>query len=337
MSVTIVEKYPQNKKGGVAVKPYFDSNMSNMGLEKYGLSLFDGVFHEEQLACLEVNGIKRYVTGLNEFAPEVKFLPEDEREAKINEIRRVVSQLEKELAANVVSPDDAEFWNKIKLLKPDNDEFWSKVVIRCGNEPLFLEPAKDPYDLIKLYAINAGGFSIVAKSYDEARQRPVPPKFYLDIAEETVVVKTELKKMRNKALSELQKMYDKNATKMFYVAKVLDIDSAQYKRSTPNDIIYDNMDKYINGETVERNKKLTAERFLDVAANDLATLKLRAVVKDAAYFKYIVTKSDGFIYHLASSTMLGRTFADVVEFLKNPINQDLSDQIITRVEQHWKD
>lgn len=337
MSVTIVEKYPQNKKGGVAVKPYFDSSVSNMGLEKYGLSLFDGVFHEEQLSCLEINGIKRYVTGLNEFAPDVKFLSEEERGAKINEIRRVVCQLEKELASNIINPDDPEFWNKVKLLKPDNDEFWGKIVIRCGNEPLFLEPAKDPYDLIKLYAINAGGFSIVAKSYEDARTRPIPPKFYLDIQEETVVIKTELKKTRNKALAELQKMYDKNTTKLFYVAKVLDIDSAQYRRGTPNDIIYDNMDKYINGETVERNKKLTAERFLEVANNDLATLKLRAIVKDAAYHKFIVTKSDGFIYHLASSTMLGRNFSDVVEFLKNPINQDLAEQIINKVEEHWKD
>ena len=43
-----------------------------MGLENYGLSLFDGVTHQEQLACLEINGIVRYLTGLNEFAPEVK-------------------------------------------------------------------------------------------------------------------------------------------------------------------------------------------------------------------------------------------------------------------------
>lgn len=335
MSFTLVEKYPQNKAGKIAVRPYFDGSMSNMGLEKYGLSLFDGVFHEEQLACLEVNGVKRYVTGLNEFAPEVKLLPEDEREAKAREIRKVVSQLEKELASNVVDPEDKDFWNKLELLKPSNSEFWDKIVIRCGNEPIFLEPDKDPYDLIKLYAINAGGFSILAKSYDEARKRPVPPKFYLDISEETVVVKTELKKMRNKALAELQKMYDKQANKLFYVCKIVDIDSAQYKKNTPNDVMYDNMDRYINGETVERNKKLTAERFLEAASHDLTTLKLKAVAKDAAYSKIIVTKPDGFIYHLSSSTMLGRNLADVVEFMKNPINQDVTDKIVEKVEANW--
>jgi hypothetical protein len=335
MSFTLVEKYPQNKAGKIAVRPFFDKSVSNMGLEKYGLSLFDGVFHEEQLACLEINGVKRYITGLNEFAPEVKLLPEEEREAKAREIRKVVSQLEKELASNVVDPEDKDFWNKIQLLKPSNSEFWDKIIVRCGNEPLYLEPDKDPYDLIKFYAINAGGFVIVAKSYDDARKRPVPPKFYLDVAEETVVIKTELKKMRNKALAELQKMYDKQANKLFYVCKIVDVDSIQYKKNTPNDVMYDNMDRYINGETVERNKKLTAERFLEAAGHDLATLKLKAVAKDAAYYKYIVTKPDGFIYHLSSSTMLGRNLADVVEFMKNPINQDITDQLVAKVEVNW--
>ncbi len=128
-NVTLVEKYPQNKRSAIAIRPYFDAAKSNMGLEKYGLSLFDGTVHEEQLACLEINGIKRYVTGLNEFAPDVKKLNPEEQEAKIRQIRMIVSQLEKELAANVIDPKDEQFWNKVKLLKPDNDEFWGRIRI----------------------------------------------------------------------------------------------------------------------------------------------------------------------------------------------------------------
>ena len=69
---TIVEKYQQSKNQSIAIRPFFNPNIENMGLEQYGLALHDGVFHEESLACLEINGVKRYVTGLNEFAPEVK-------------------------------------------------------------------------------------------------------------------------------------------------------------------------------------------------------------------------------------------------------------------------
>jgi len=140
MSYTIVE-LPTVKAGNISIKPYFDPEISNLGLEKYGLSLFDGVFHEEQLACLEQNGIKRYITGLNEFAPDVKNLKDPElREAKIQEIRNVVAKLEAELAANIIDPSDPEFWNKVKLLRPNNDEFWNRITIRCGNQPLFLDP-----------------------------------------------------------------------------------------------------------------------------------------------------------------------------------------------------
>jgi uncharacterized coiled-coil protein SlyX len=334
-SVSMIEKYPQNKRSSIAIRPYFDPLVDNMGLQKYGLSLFDGAFHEEPIACLEINGIKRFITGLNEYAPDVKDLPLEEQEAKIKQIRAVIAQLEKELASNVVDAADEQFWNKLKLLKPDNNEFWDKIKIRCGNEPVYLEPDKDPYDLIRLYAIEAGGFSIVAKSLEEARRMSVPPKFYLDKLEETASIQTEVKKLRNRALSELQKLFDKNQNKLLYVAKVLDANSAQYKKSTPNDVIYDNMDKFINGDLVEKDKRKTAQRFLDAANLDMETLKIRSIVKDSNYFKFIAPKSDGFIYHMQTTTMMGRTSTDVVEFLKNPLNEELLIDLTKKVEKYW--
>jgi len=335
MSYTMVE-LPTVKSGNISIRPYFEPEKSNLGLEKYGLSLFDGVFHEEQLACLEQNGIKRYITGLNEFAPDIKNLKDpDLREAKITEIRNVVAKLEAELAANIIDAADPEFWNKVKLLRPNNDEFWNRITVRCGNEPVFLDPAKDPYDLIKLYAIEAGGFSIVARSYEDARSRAVAPKFYLDKTVDTVSTKTEVKKLKNKALSELQKLYDKNANKLLYVAKVLDANSVQYKKSTPNDIIYDNMDKFINGEGVESNLKRAAASFLDTAALDMETLKLKAIIRDATFYKMIATKTDGFIYHIESSAMMGRTPSDCVEFLRNPLNESILISLTKGVEKFW--
>ena len=335
MSVTIVEKYPQNKKSNIVIKPFFNANVDNMGLQKYGLSLFDGAFHEETIACLEINGIKRYLTGLNEFAPEVKDLPEQEQEAKIKQIRSVVAQLEKELAANVIDPNDEMFWNKVKLLRQDNSEFWDKIKIRCGNEPVHLEPNTDPYDLIRLYAIEAGGFSIVARSLEEANKMPTPPKFYLDQLEESSSVKTEVKKLRNLALSELHKLYNKNANKLLYIARVLDINSSQYKKSTPNDVVYDNMDKYINGELTEKDKSKCAQRFLDAVNLDMETLRIKAIVKDSAFYKFIATKADGFIYHMQTVTLLGRTQLDVIEYLKNPLNEELLVDLTKKVEKYW--
>jgi hypothetical protein len=334
-NVTIVEKYPQNKKSSIAIRPYFDIQVDNMGLQKYGLSLFDGAFHEETIACLEINGIKRYLTGLNEYAPEVKNLPLEDQEAKVKQIRSIVAQLEKELAANVIDANDEMFWNKVKLLKLDNSDFWDKIKIRCGNEPVHLEPATDPYDLIRLYAIEAGGFSMVAKSLEEARRMATPPKFYLDRLEESASINTEVKKLRNKALSELEKLYNKNQNKLFLVAKTLDINGAQYKKTTPNDIIYDNMDKFINGESVDKNKRKTAEKFIEAANLDMEALKIKAIVKESNYYRYIATKADGFIYHMQTTTLLGRNLTDVIEYLRNPLNEEILGDLTKKVEKHW--
>lgn len=336
MEVTMIEKHQTLKRASaITVRPFIDNASANMGLERYNMVLFEGVFHEEQLACLEYNGIKRYLTGLNEFAPEIKQLPEEEREAAINNIRVTVAQLEKELASNIIDPKDPDFWNKVKLLRPDNDEFWGKIVMRFGNEPIYLDPANDPYDLIKMKAIEAGGFSVVAKSLESARMATTPPKFYLDKFEETATIRTEVKKMRNKALAELQKLYDKNANKLFLVCKVVDPNSTQYKKTTPLDILYDNMDKFINGETVEKDKRQTAKRFLEIAGLDMETLKLRAMVKDANFYKIIATRGDGFIYHMKSASMIGKNASDVVEYLKNPLNEDILKDITANVEKYW--
>jgi hypothetical protein len=322
------------KRTAIAVRPYFDNTASNMGLEDYGMSLFDGVTHNEQLACLDNNGVVRYITGLNEFAPEIKLLPIADKEARIREIRLAVAELEQELAANVIDIEDKDFWAKVTLLRPNNSEFWNKISISCGNEPLFLDP-KDPYDRIKLYAIEAGGFSLVSKSLEDARAKAVPPKFYLDKEEETVMVRTEYKKLRNKALSELQKLFDKNSTKLFYIAKVVDINSTQYRKSTPNDVIYENMDNYIAGLGGESNKERAAKTFMDTAIMDMETLKIKSIVRDSVFFKYIVNKADGYIYHTKTNALLGRNVSDVVEHLKNPLNEHILKDLNAACEKYW--
>lgn len=337
MEITTVEKHNTLKRtSSLTIRPFIDNSKSNMGLEKYNMALFEGAFYEEPLACLEVNGIKRYVTGLNEFAPEIKMIEDpEEKEAKIKEIRMLVAQLERELASNIIDPKDPDFWNKVKLLKPDNHEFWEKIIIRIGNEPIYIEPTKDPYDLIKLKAIEAGGFSIIAKSLEDASTRVTATKFYLDRYEETAAIRTEVKKLRNKALAELEKLFNKNTNKLLLVAKVIDPNSVQYKKSTPNDVIYENMDKFINGETVDKDKRKTGQKFLDVANLDMETLKLRAIIKDATFYKFIATRPDGYIYYMKNMNMMGKNPSEIVEYLKNPLNEEILADLTKAVEKYW--
>ena len=326
------------KTSKITIRPFIEGSDSNMGLTNYQMVVFEGVLHEEPLMCYNNNGIKRYVTGLNEFAPEVKQIKdESEKEAVIKEIRRVVAALERELATNVIDENDPEFWHKVKILRPDNEAFWESIVLRCGNDPVYLNPSASTDDLIKLKAIEAGGFSMVARSLEEARKRPSHnrAKFYLDRFEDTIAIKTEVKKLRNKALGLLQTMFDKHPNKLFLVCKLLDSGSLQYTKMTPNDVLYDNMDKYINGETAQKDKKKTAQYFIDAASSDVETLKFKVYAKDAIALKIIALRGDGFFYHLPSNTMIGKTQSDIIEFLKNPINDELLKDLSYTIEQTW--
>jgi hypothetical protein len=332
---TIVEKYQQTKNTSIAIRPFFNPDRENMGLEQYGMALHDGVWHQESLACLELNGIKRYVTGLNEFAPEIKRLSPGEKELKVKEIRRVVAQLEAELAANIIDTEDKDFWNKVQLLKPDNDKFWSKIELRCGNDPVFLDPNTDPYDLLKIHAINAGGFSMIAKSLKDARSSVNMKKFYLDQMDETISTRTEYTKLKNKAINKLENLYTKDSNKLMYVAKVLDADSVQYSKSTQLDIIYENMDAYINGKGTENSKKRAANSFIEAADDTMKNLKLRALVKDAMFYRFILVKSNGFIEPLDNSIRLGKLPSEVVLFLSNPENDEILKSLLDKLEPYW--
>lgn len=333
---TKVELRTLNTPKKVSIKPYFDSSMENMGLENYGMALYDGVYHEEQLACLERNGVKRYVTGLNEFAPNVKLITDNEaKKSRIKQIREYVSELEKDLASNVVDVNDENFWDKVTLLKPNNDEFWGKITLRAGNDVTFLDPENNPYDLIKLIAIEAGGFSLIAKSLEAAQSMPIPPKFYLDKYEKTITTKNEYKKLRNKALAELQNLFDTNTKKLLYVTKVIVPGSPEYISSTPNDVLYEVMDDYINALNFEKDKNRCAKTFLEISKSSMEDLKIKSIIKDAIFYKHLAPKADGFIYHLKSGTLLGRNNNDVLEYLKSPLNEEMMEIISQPVIALW--
>ncbi len=326
-----------NKVGKITIKPFTDPNKENMGLEKLDMVVFPGIEHEEQIAAIERNGVVKFVTGLDEFAPEVKLIKDKETKAGVvRNIRLIVQHLEQELATNILDIKDPEFWAKVEIAKPNNIEFWGGLSIRVGNEQVALNPATDPYDLIKFMAIEAGGFDLIAKSFEDAMSMAVAPKWYLDKEVDTVSTRTTFKKLRNKAIGLLDAMHNGNATKLMYVTKIIDTNSTAYKAHTPIDIMYDLLDDYINGEGIERNKTKAAEHFIEISRLDPETLKVRALVKDSVVFNHIALKADGMLYHTATNTMLGRNVSDVVQYLKNPLYEDMLVALLGEIDEYWK-
>ena len=378
------------KTGKVSIRPYI-SGAPNAGLEKYDLVIAEGAQHKEYLAFVEQNGVKRYLTGLNELAPEVQRITDKEKkEAVILDIRKTVVFLENSIAANyeltekdiheyemvdemkevdevndkgektgetifkptgkkkeVVKGFSDKFWGKVTMFisqgpdKFDNQKqreriptYWDSVEVKCGNKPTELDP-KNPHDLIMIYAIRAGAFESVAPSLEAARTSMNSPKFYLDNEIETAGIKTELKKLRNKAGSLLQKLYEKDTIKLFYVTKLAAANSLSYRKNTSIDIMYNDCDMYINGETVEKNKKLTAQKFIDFAEGDLKDLRVQAIVRDSTEMQLMTYKTDGQLYYNKTGTPMGKGLMDVVTFLANPMNKEILDSISEQVEAEW--
>ena len=330
------EKY--SKLGSIAIRPYCDRSKPNMGLEEYGYVLFPGTHQMEEMACITYRGQLRYLNGLDEFAPEVKALQVQDKEAhkaRVKEIRTIISELELEKTFNKVDPDDAEFWKKVETFRPDNKEIWSEIKVKCNNDPIFLSPKTNTDHLLLILSIESGGFPLIGKSLEDCKAGPKQKKWYLDKQSDTVSVNVSISKTKNKALAMLDEMAEENYRKLFYAAKLVDNNSMQYKNSTLQSVVYDNMDMFITGEGVEPKIKVAAARFLKFANMSMQELKIKAIVKDALFYKLIISKGDGMIHYPKGNIMLGKNVDEVYEKLNNPGHEDLLDQIFSEVEATW--
>jgi len=331
----LVDEFRQYKSTDIIIRPYINPEepIQNMGLEKYGQVLFEGTMHEQQLRCTMINGVTRYITGLDEFAEEVKRLPDAEREARIKVIRETVSMLEREIYANELDVNDPSFWSKT-VFSPNRTEYWSTVTFSIGNEGKSLDP-KDPHQLILIIAAEAGGFDDVAGSYDEAKSSAKPPKFYLERRKDTKVQEARLKQLRDKAIYELYKIRQEEPQKLFWFAKNLLPIANQYKKTDPIEIWYSDLSSFIEGTGIEQDKKKAPVKFITMTEKEMDYIQIRAYVLEAAFLKHLITKADNRIYNRETNTMLGGNLEEVVEFLKQPVNQNELDAIQDRIDKIW--
>jgi hypothetical protein len=67
----------------------------------------------------------------------------------------------------------------------------------------------------------------------------------------------------------------------------------------------------------------------------MKNLKLRALVKDAMFYRFIMLKSNGFIEPLDNSIRLGKVPSEVVTFLSNPENDEILKSLMDKIEPYW--
>ena len=99
-------------------------------------------------------------------------------------------------------------------------------------------------------------------------------------------------------------------------------------------ILFD-MDDYVNGNGSEGNKKRAASQFLEVAGLDMEELKIRALIKDGLYYRFIVTKAGGWMEPLDSGVRMGKRPAECLDFLRDPENEETLLSLLDKVEPYW--
>jgi hypothetical protein len=67
----------------------------------------------------------------------------------------------------------------------------------------------------------------------------------------------------------------------------------------------------------------------------METLKIKSIVRDSVFFKYIINKADGYIYHTKTNSLLGRNVSDVIEHFKNPLHEDILKDLNASCEKYW--
>lgn len=363
----------------VAIKPFIRKGVTNHGLEKHGMVIADNCEHGQWLRCLDNgNGVKTYITGLNEGVAEVQELPEEQKNAKILDIRKTVVMLENQIAGNysiteddiyirekktvikkgtlgektdeevIVEKFNPMFWSKVTKFRsviPDEFEngvrkptYWDTVQLVCTNTPKELD-TKLPYNVLLIKAIEAGGFGdLLATSLQAAQDAVKAPKFYLDKVEQTAELEVLDKRLRNKAGAKLEDIMNKDQDKLFYIIKNLAQYSLGYRRSTPTNVIYGDIERHLDGLGGEPNKKLAVEQFLDICdvkKYPAADLRIRAVAKDAIAMNAIAPKGNGMLYYIRKGTPMGKNFEDIVMYLSNPANSNELLDITSTVEQLW--
>ena len=83
------------------------------------------------------------------------------------------------------------------------------------------------------------------------------------------------------------------------------------------------MDSYINGNGAEKSKQKAAKTFIKSSNVKLKDLTLQVMVKDLLAANVFTTKSDGYIYHRDTNAKVSTTKEGVVEYLKNPKNDEI--------------
>lgn len=285
-----------------------------------GQGLMDNFSRTESLGYQTFFGAKRYLCGLD---PEIveydDNLTKEEKEAKIGEIKEIIGRLE-------------QFFGKGSL-DATNEKHWSKIELKIDRKTTNLDLTNPRTELL-LHCIRGGGFTMVAPTMEKARENSV--QFYLVEPLEYAESRIANKEIINKAISTLQRLYEsKSFDDLFFLGKyILPVEKSYTKRS-PKAMIYEDLDKYINGEIIKQSKISCARQFMEATKKTKAELAITCLVRDAEYYGFLYTNDKGEFKNNETGGIYGTTIERAVVHLQNPAYEHELLNVKSRVDQKW--
>lgn len=285
-----------------------------------GEGLTDIFTRTEDLGYQTFFGVKRYMCGLDvELLEYDNTLPPAVKEAKIKDIQETIARLER-------------FFGK-GTLDPTNEKHWSKIKLNISRKTTNLD-LSDPKNELIYHCIKAGGFKLVAPSVEQAQDEGA--KFYLIEPVEFAEYRIAPTEQRNKAISALQKVYEtKSFDEMFYLGKYLLPAEKGYDKRTPKALLYEDLDKFLNGEVVKQSKSACARQFMEAIKLPKDILVITCLVKDGLYMGILYTNQHGELKNGDTGGVYGTTVERATAHLKNPAYEHELENLKTRVESKW--
>lgn len=274
----------------------------------------------EELGSKEFFGIKRYLTGLDpEAVTYDSSLSDKEKEDKLKDISEIVARLERVFGVGNLSATRKEMWSKVIL------------TITRKSTPLNLT---DPKQEIIYHCIKGGGFTHVANSIEEAMENGL--RFYLIEPTEFIENRVAPKKIINRAIAALEDLEkNKSGNDILFVAKYLLPAEKAYTKRTSKALLYEDLDKFIDGQIIKKAKSYCANLFLEALKKSKEDLKTYVYIKDAVYYTFVYVNTAGELVNSNTKGIYGTTLEKAVDHLKNPAYQHELQNLVELVSKKW--
>lgn len=290
------------------IRPYVDKKMPNHGLEQHNMVVADNCEHKQELGYKYINGVKTYITGLNEDVPEIQSLPEEEKNARIYDIRKTVVFLENSIAGNY-SISEADIYNVERTAvkkkkgssaemeeefietKSFNPKFWEKVtkfrsvipdkrdgeiILRNYWDDIELKCSNrpieldpnDPTNIIYIKAIEAGGFGLLCAPSLEKAQSGIRPFKFYLDKMDEAAKVAVVEERRRNKAGALLELLMDDTDRLFYITKNILSYPLAYRLKTSVNTLYQDINKYLDGKGGEKDAKKAINTFISFCDKD---------------------------------------------------------------------